>query len=163
QPGLVVYARVDGDFAVWDSNRRFGGKEEAESGVPQGLVFTRQQVWDGLQLNNKPICNGLLADWVSWQQTNTWEFGALKLVLEALSPSKDEPVVPGLPARIDVLDSRQIPTLTMPYGQSVPVTVASAGMKRIIALAYLLVWAWREHIEVSRVAGRPTAERMLVI
>lgn len=46
QPGLVVYARVDGDFAVWDSNRRFGDREETESGVPKGLVFTRDNVWN---------------------------------------------------------------------------------------------------------------------
>lgn len=51
----------------------------------------------------------------------------------------------------------------MPYGPEIPVTHASAGMKRVLALAYLLVWAWREHLEVSRIAGRASAERMLVI
>ena len=163
QPGLVVYARVDGDFAVWDSNRRFGDREEMESGVPKGLVFAREQVWNGLPLAGKPICNGLLADWTSWQQTESWEASALANALERLSPSEDRPIRPGIPTRVDILDSRSIPTLHMPYGQDVPVTHASAGMKRVLGLAYLLVWAWREHLEVSRIAGRKTAERMLVI
>jgi len=161
--GLVVYARVDGDFAVWDSNRRFGDREEAESGIPKGLTFTREEVWNGYRLNDKPICNGLLADWVTWQQTTAWEFTALTGALVGLSPSPQELVAPGSPTRVDLLDSRLIPTLKMPYGQEVPLTVASAGMKRVVALAYLLVWAWREHLEVSRIAGRKTAERMLVI
>lgn len=163
QPGLVVYARVDGDFAVWDSSRRFGDRDEQESGVPKGLLFSREAVWDGLHLQHKPICNGLLADWVTWQQTGAWEFEALTMALEVLSPSEDEVVRIGQPARTEILDSRLIPTLSMPYGQDVPVTVASAGMKRVIALAYLLVWAWREHLTVSRLAGRLPAERMLVI
>lgn len=163
QPGLVVYARVDGDFAVWDSNRRFGGTDEAETGVPKGLLFTRDEVWNGLQLNGRPICNGLLADWTTWIQTGSWEAAALASALVSLSPSEGRPVVPGAPARVDLLDSRLIPTLRMPYGPEIPITHASAGMKRVIALAYLLVWAWREHLEVSRIAGRDTAERMLVI
>jgi hypothetical protein len=162
QPGLVVYARVDGDFAVWDSNRRFGG-EDVDPDFPRALVFGRDHVWNSLSINGKPICNGLLADWVSWQQTTAWEFGALSQALTSLSPSPDELITAGPPTRVDVLESRLIPTLRMPYGQDVPITVASAGMKRVIALAYLLVWAWREHLEISRITGRETAERMLVI
>lgn len=163
QPGLVVYARVDGDFAVWDSNRRFGGADEERSGVPSGLVFGRDDVWNGLKREGKPICNGLLHDWVTWQQTGSWEFKVLERALATLSPTDSERLSPGKPARVDILDSRLIPTIRMAYGQDVPLTVASAGMKRIVALAYLLVWAWREHLEVSEIAGRPTAKRMLVI
>jgi predicted ATPase len=163
QPGLVVYARVDGDFAVWDSNRRFGGVDEERSGVPSGLVFQREDVWNGLKRDEKPICNGLLQDWVAWQQTKSWEFKVLERALRTLSPAESERIAPGRPVRVDVLDSRLIPTIGMPYRQDVPLTVASAGMKRIVALAYLLVWAWREHLEVSEIAGRATAERMLVI
>lgn len=163
EPGLVVYGRVDGDFAVWDSNRRFGDPQELETDIPKGLVFSREEVWNGLKLGDKPICNGLLADWVTWQQTGAWEFTALEEALRLLSPSDAELVKPGAPARVDLLDSRLIPTLKMPYGQDVPITIASAGMKRVIALAYLLVWAWREHLELSRIAGRQTVKRMLVI
>ncbi len=163
QPGLVVYARVDGDFAVWDSNRRFGDREEKETGVPKGLIFTRENVWNGLRIEDRPICNGLLADWTSWQQTGSWEADALRSALARMSPSEERPIEPGRPARVDIMDSRLIPTLRMTYGEEVPITHASAGLKRVLGLAYLLVWAWREHLEVSRLAGRETAQRMLVI
>ena len=43
----------------------------------------------------------------------------------------------------------------MPYGQDVPVVHASAGMRRVIALAYLLVWGWQEHCRASELRGLP--------
>jgi hypothetical protein len=41
----------------------------------------------------------------------------------------------------------------MPYGEDVPLTHASAGMRRIIALGYLLTWAWDRHEEAARLRG----------
>jgi hypothetical protein len=163
EPGLVLYARVGGGFAVWDSIRRFGDRDEEETGVPKALNFTQEELWNGLHLNGKPICNGLLADWVSWQQTENWEAKILGQTLAKLSPSDDDLLWPGTPARVDMLDARLIPTLSTPYGQEIPVTIASAGVRRIIALAYILVWAWREHLEIGKIAGRAPANRMLLI
>ncbi len=34
----------------------------------------------------------------------------------------------------------------MPYGMDVALIHASAGMRRIVTLAYLLVWTWQEHV-----------------
>lgn len=163
EPGLVVYARVDGDFAVWDSSRRFGDPQEADGAAPKGLIFDRKAVWDGLRLDDKPICNGLLADWVSWQQTASFEFRLLQQALVTMSPSKEEPILPGRPARIDANDARLIPTIQTRYGEDIPVTLASAGMRRILAIAYMLVWAWGEHIELARLFDRRPAPRMLVL
>lgn len=50
----------------------------------------------------------------------------------------------------------------MPYG-TVPVTQASAAIKRIISLAYLLVWAWQEHEATSAQLHRPTTGRAIVL
>ena len=60
-PGLILYARVDGSFAVWDPVRH--GKDQGNSAAQ--LVFTRDQVMDGL---GKRI-NGLIRDWVNWQRS----------------------------------------------------------------------------------------------
>lgn len=165
QPGLVVYARVDGGFAVWDSNKRYSPDHSSEESTPLGLVFSAQDVWDGLKDRDRErqLCNGLLIDWISWQQTEAWEFGVLKDTLERLSPSPDETISPGKPARLTPLDSRAVPTLAMPYGEDVPVVIASAGMRRVISLAYLLIWAWREHLAVSELTGVKPENRMLVI
>lgn len=48
----------------------------------------------------------------------------------------------------------------MPYGQEVPVVHASAGMRRIIALAYMLVWTWQEHVKASELIGEPPAKEI---
>jgi len=163
QPGLVVYARVDGDFAVWDSNRRFAEQAEDDTGIPKGLLFDRASVWEGLRIDGKPVCNGLIADWVSWQQTDAPEFMMLCQALEAMSPSAEDMLYPGRPERTRPDDSRLIPTLRTPYGEEIPVTAASAGVRRILTLAYMLVWAWREHLELSRFSRRDPTLRMLVL
>jgi hypothetical protein len=66
-------------------------------------------------------------------------------VLKVLSPSDKEELQPGDLTRISLDEARDIPTIRMPYGQDVPVVHASSGIRRIIALAYFLVWAWEEH------------------
>lgn len=65
-------------------------------------------------------------------------------VLDALSPSEKKLVMGDL-ARISLDDARDMPTVRMPYGQDVPVIHASSGIRRILALAYFLIWAWQEH------------------
>lgn len=63
-------------------------------------------------------------------------FQSLKAVLRKLSPSADEQLEPGPLTRISLTDARDMPTLKMPYGVDVPILHVSAGMRRIIALAY---------------------------
>jgi hypothetical protein len=50
----------------------------------------------------------------------------------------------------------------MPYG-TVPVIHASAGMKRILGLAYLLVWTWYEHLEASKLRKRQPLDQIILL
>jgi hypothetical protein len=84
-------------------------------------------------------------------------------VLKALSPTSNEELVPGALRKIFLNDPRRYPTLRMPYGQEVAVIHASAGMRRIIALAYLLVWAWQEHLAASTLRGDQPAREMIFL
>lgn len=140
EPGLVLYARVDGGACVFDSARnRWDDQRNAAPSEPPYL-FSHQAIWDGLPLDSpKKRCNGLIADWASWQRERGEAFSQFVRVLEGLAPSADEPLVPGGLTRVSLDDVRDIPTLALPYGE-VPVTHASAGMRRILGLAYLLVW-----------------------
>jgi hypothetical protein len=55
-----------------------------------------------------------------------------------------------------------MPTLRQPYGE-VPVVFSSAGVQRILGLAYMLVWHWFEHkTRVARL-GREPARQMIVL
>ncbi|MCP4702626.1 MAG: ATP-binding protein [Gammaproteobacteria bacterium] len=161
EAGVVIYARFDGSFAVWDSTRGdFEGK------VPTQLVFTHDALWNGLSAPDGKgwLCNGLIRDWVSWQLSgarykNRWQ--ALLACLNSLSPS-GEPMRPGDPVRISITDEREMPALYMPYGL-VPLVNASAGVQRAVALAYVLVWTWFRHVDNSELLRREPANRVVLI
>ena len=65
--------------------------------------------------------------------------------------------------RISIDDPRDIPTIKMSYG-SVPVILASAGIRRILALSYFLTWALSEHIRACKLLGtKPSAQITFII
>lgn len=165
-PGLVVYAMADGSFAVWDPARNYW---RTQDGVdvqdrPPAYVFTPAQVWNGLPgESGNWLCNGLIRDWASWQREGGETFKHLKAVLSVLSPSACEPLVPGDLTRISPDDVRDMPTLAMRYGNDVAVLHASSGMRRIMALAYFLVWCWSEHQQAAKLLDEPTTNQAVVL
>ncbi|EMF0961856.1 TPA: AAA family ATPase [Pseudomonas aeruginosa] len=148
-PGVVIYAGVDGSFSVWDPARNYWKGDKEVAATPdrtRSFDFSPDEVWNGLLSSDgkTQLCNGLISDWVLWQEGRKEAFDDLTKVLDVLSPSGLEKLLPGEPMRVGS-SVKEIPSLRMPYGQDVPLTHASAGMRRISALAYLLVWTWREH------------------
>ena len=156
--GLVVYAMLDGSFAVWDpANRSLSGVRDLTK--RPSFKFTRDEVWDG-----KPRqLEGLIRDWVKWQQRPDLypAYLTFQAVLNRVFPPDLGPLQIGRPVRIPN-DSREIPTLVHPYG-TVPILLESAGIRRIITLAYLLVWAWEEHKIQARHQRRPEERQMIVL
>ncbi len=149
-PGLVLYAQADGGFAVWDPHRNYW-KTTKNADVQErqpAYVFSAKQVWEGLPASGVQLCNGLITDWALWQKEGGEAFRQLTAVLGALSPT-DVPLVPGALSKRSVDDSRWDPTIRMPYQLDVPLIVASAAIKRIVALAYVLVWSWQEHVRAA--------------
>lgn len=166
-PGLVLYARVDGGFGVWDPARNYWKEETTSKAQAEGFVpsylFSKETLWNGLALGETVLCNGLLRDWVSWQQReDSPEFRTLCSVLEVLSPGEGEVLKPGPPVRLTPQDARDIPTLELPYG-IVPLPHASAGARRILALSYLLVWTWHEHLRSAELRDEPPTERIVLL
>lgn len=155
-PGLVLYAQVDGGFSIWDPARNYWKKDAPER--PPAYLFQPNEVWEG---NN--LCEGLIRDWASWQRENGPAFHALTEVLRTLSPSASHPLVPGDLRRIALDDPKYYPTLRMPYGQDVAVVHASSGMRRILAVAYLLVWAWQEHLSSVELIGGALTDEIILI
>ena len=155
-PELVIYAQVDGGFSVWDPARNYWKKGDPER--PSAYLFTPTEVWEGNEL-----CEGLIRDWASWQREGSEAYAQLERVLHALSPSPSELLTAGELRKVTLDDPKRYPTLKMPYGQEVPVIHASAGMRRIIALAYLLVWSWQEHIAACQLRGEPPAKEIIFL
>jgi len=171
-PGLVVYARVDGGFSVWDPARNYWRNapslEIQQLDRPAAYHFNPTTLWDGLTERDERSgkthvhCNGLVRDWVTWQLQKAAAFAQLESVLAALSPGHAEPLRPATPGRVSLDDARDIPFLETPYG-TIPILHASAGAKRILGLAYLLVWAWQEHVKAAELIQQGITDRVILL
>ena len=183
-PGLVIYARVDGGFSVWDPARNYW--RETEQSTPEGkraplaYHFNCRQIWNGLWRTEKDeyeknrdalICRGLLEDLVSWQH-DPEELEARNLlanVVAELSPQDNPgdheraPLAFGPPGEM-LGRTGKVPTLKVPYAaEPIPLEHASAGVRRIVGLAYALVWAWISHRKaVKAKKGMATAAHQIV-
>lgn len=164
-PGLVLYAQADGSFSLWDPARNYwrtAGDVDVSERRP-AYVFSPREVWDGLKADDGAVlCNGLLTDWALWQREGGEAIAWLEDVLRALSPPGDV-LAPGDLTRLGIDNVQDIPTIRMPYGVDVPVLHASAGIRRIVALAYLLVWSWREHHRASDQLEQPRARQVIFL
>lgn len=159
--GIVIYARADGGFSVWDPVRN--QRTATDQDRPAAYHFDGREVFDGLDVAGKKACEGLERDWVSWQRARAPEFEQLTRAMVSLS-APDEPIAPGEPRRVFVGEGRERPTIRV-NGQDVPVVLASAGVRRVLAMAYLLVWSWREHkaeVELQHL-GEPERRQVLLI
>lgn len=153
-PGLLIYARVDGSFAVWDP----AAISSTADGNTSQLSFTRDDAWDG----QPGKIEGLIRDWSKWQATPTRSpFAIFRRVLKTISPPDLGELIPGEPTRLPD-DPREMPTIVHRYG-TVPIKHESAGVRRILTLAYLVVWAWNEHRIHSEMTGRSMDTKMVML
>jgi hypothetical protein len=157
-PGIVVYIRIDGGFSVWDPARNYWRRDPDRA---PAYHFTAEEVWDGLTIGDRRVCEGLERDWVSWQEGHKSQFQALEEVLRVLSPT-GEPLRAGPPRRLFLGEGRDRPTLLV-GDQVVPVALASAGVRRVLALAYFLVWAWYEHRVAAQLLDREPEDRFVIL
>ena len=148
--GIAIYARADSGVSVWDAVRG------------NALNFRADSVFDEMKRGSNVVCEGLINDWLMWQERENGLFRTLEKVLAHLSPDDDEKLRPGDPVRPSLDDVREVPTLEMSYG-TVPVTHASAGMKRVISLAYLLIWSMHEHQRACEVVKRAPTDRLVLL
>jgi hypothetical protein len=183
-PGLVVYASVDGGFSVWDPARNYwrdpivGAKEREER--PQAYQFSPDSLANGLKDGDRVLCNGFVQDCVNWyyEQTHVGQNGSRKSTVNngksGINPQELlegvvgllshplEPMTYGEPKRVYVDDTRRYPVLTMPYGDVV-FPHWSAGVRRIVGFAYLLVWAWYEHTQAAKLRNENPTNRLIFI
>ena len=170
-PGIVVYVHADGSFSVWDPARNYWsqpGDTRLKERRP-AYVFTEAEVWDGLRDTadgrSVPVCNGLLYDWSRWIQADDHNASSMASALRALSPGPDsaQAIEPGAPMRLSVDDARDIPSIVTGYAGQVPIILASSGIRRIVALAYMLTWTWSEHRIASELRGDEPSRKLVML
>lgn len=153
---LGIYARAEGGFSVWDPTR-------PRSLSRSDYNFTPDTLWNGLKASRgNVLCNGLIQDWVTWQnQADRTTFDLLFQVIRQLF-HPDEAIEPGEPTRVFLNDVRDIPTLQLPY-ERLPITHASSGIKRILGLAYVLVWTWYEHQKAAELRKEEPLNQLILL
>lgn len=149
----VVYARVDGGYSAWDPLLN-------DEALP-AYHFSEPSLWHGLSGREGPLCEGLLADWHEWQLGAHPNFTALLQALQRLSPD-GVPIEPGPDVRLRKHDPRKIPQIRFPYGD-VPFEHLSAGWRRMLGIAYLLVWTWQRHRETAQREGVSPAGSLVLL
>lgn len=167
RPGLVIYAHAEGGFSVYDPARNYWKDRPGEpDGWPRGYTFTQAEVWDGLRQgsgdHSRVVCLGLLADWSNWINKNGEDAALMRRVLELLSPEGEAYEVGPL-VRLSLDDARDIPSFNTRYGRAIPSVHASAGMRRILGLCYMIAWSWREHRIAARERNQPVASQLLLL
>ena len=168
---LIVYAHADGSFSVWDTARnnwpRLAPPVNPERRPP--YVFTDAEVWDGLRAavdgRKVPLCNGLLHDWSTWMKAGDANAKAMAQALRALSPNWEagDRLEPGPPMRLSIDDARDIPSIRTNHAGDVPVLHASSGVRRVVALAYMLTWAWSEHRIAADLRGEEVVRQATML
>ncbi|PZV22281.1 MAG: ATPase [Snowella sp.] len=154
---LAVYIRVDGGISVLIS-----GDRKISNHRFINFSFSSSEVWNGRRSKNKVSCYGLIDDWIKWQnQPDQTNFQLLSEVISQLSAT-DETIEIGEPTRISLNDIRDIPTIKLPY-DTIPITHASAGMKRILSLAYILVWMQSENLIISKMLKQEPAHQLIFL
>ncbi len=169
---VVVYALADGGFAVWDPCRNFWrrrGPRDVHDTIP-AHVFSFDEVWHGrtIEFERRPLqtCQGILYDWSTWIRERGADGARMAAVLRHLSSTPAQPsgidVGDGF-ARLSLQDARDVPTIRTPYGASVSSVHAARGVRRIISMAYVLAWAWRQHLIAAERLGEPPARQLVVL
>ena len=136
---VLIYARSDGSYAVYDP------VEASGRGAKGTVVLKPDEVWNGLGRGKSVKCRGLIEDWRAWQYEPDERpyFEAFQAVLTSLSEPGHRIELSDITTTKEG-DDRKIPSVKLPYG-IVPISQLSAGMRRILSLAYLIVWSWRGH------------------
>ncbi|WP_428265647.1 AAA family ATPase [Haliangium sp.] len=158
---VIVYVRVDGSVGVCDPTEA--------AGIDAGLVLSPQEIMYGKAVDDpgKPtgkrrVCEGLIADWTDWAARKPALFERFASVFENLAPD-GESMAPGPSKRLVRGDAIEYPHIRFPYGE-VPIIHASAAVRRVLSLAYLLVWLWDLHEDgVERDAMPPVNHLILLI
>ena len=172
-PGLVIHAHVDGGFSVWDPARNYWrrkGNIDVQDRLP-GYVFSPEDVWNSLEVvvpqspgtsRTTKICKGLLEDWSDWIKERGANAERMTRVLDRLSV-QEEPLEIGPIRHLTLDDVRDVPSIRTGYDTEVLIVHASSALRRIIALAYMLVWSWSKHVSAADQLGLDRARRVILL
>jgi hypothetical protein len=156
---MVVSVLEDGGFALYDPLRN-----SRKNSLTPAYVFTESELLNGLSHNQTTACNGLIRDVAGWQAENGEPFKQFSKVLSLLSKDGEYKIQLGNQTRVSLNDIRDMPTIRMPDGLDVPVTFLPYGIRRMVELAYLLVWGADENARIAALLGvKPDISNLVLL
>lgn len=163
--GLVIYAMPDGSFSIWDPARNYlQGKEQAPYEYRPAFVYTSTEVWKGKEESNGyKTCNGIVADALYWLMEKAEPYRQLKTAIETLSPPNEQITLGGITR---MMDAQRYACVRMPYKRhsDVPIVLLSSAIKRVLSIAYFLVWTWQEHkVACEKIKEKVTSDVTIII
>ena len=150
---LGVFSSADGSFSIYDPSQPRGRGRKRHS-----ITLSQTEIWGH---GSKEI-EGIVRDWSRWEQaTDTTAFSMFRRLIAELSPEDLGVLKPGRSVRVPD-DRRDIPTIEHVYGAT-PIVFQSAGVKRILGLAYLITWTLNEHRIAAKRRNEPPLDRMIIV
>lgn len=160
-PGLVIYMMADGSFAVFDPLRNGPISENGERRL-KSYVLSQEELWPKVKQQQCEFCHGVIGDWAAWQRDqDTHVFECLKAVVGALCPAEDRVEIDQLD-KVPMEQGGDQPTLRLPIGR-VRLQLASSAVRRMAALAYVMVWAVTEHVKAAENLGVNTNAQIFIL
>ena len=65
--------------------------------------------------------------------------------------------------RLSVNEAQDVPSIRTEYSDAIPIVHASSGVRRIAALAYMLVWSWTEHLRAADQLGLASTHQIVFL
>ena len=168
--GLIIYAMADGSYAVWDPIQNYS-PDEHDKKEYDAYVLSPAELWpsppkrDGSTeiVEKSSFCNGVLKDWAKWQGATKDQhlFDLMKIALKGLTPAGDIVDFPEL-EDAETASGDDQPVLKLKYG-NVLLKHASSSIRRMAALAYVLVWAISQHAKAAKYRGLKTADQIIIL
>ncbi|TAD90276.1 MAG: ATP-binding protein [Alphaproteobacteria bacterium] len=135
------------------------------------LHLSEQDLWygahqyerdfSGTVVSKKTACRGFVEDLATWKAKSSSIYSAFEEILRYLSPPNEEIRISDF-QRIDLSDSLYVPILQMSYG-SIPATKASAGIKKILGLAYGIIWAIERHLDFAKITAMKKSRTLILL
>jgi hypothetical protein len=132
-----------------------------------------EKVWQGWSPHNGSSMNGVIRDWETWQKddliaklqgsSETTSFSLFMSLLKSLWEDSENFPVPSPKTKKSLkTGDLNIPVLQLPYGD-ILITDLSAGMKRIIGIAYSIFWFIEQHHFFAHEKGFSTNKKLLIL
>jgi hypothetical protein len=166
-PGLVIYAKVDGSFSVWDPQRNYALITNAYGTThefPRAFHFGPKEVEEGLNEStgeHRNLCQGFIRDFEVWKLKNNPEYALLEAMANSLGED-DGAIQFSDPEYTLRGEDRAFPMVKMAYG-NVSLLHLPAAMRRMVRLAYLLAWVLSSHRRECDRNHLPIARQITVL